>query len=111
MGIFYTSPRRVLPEVRNAIEDALRVDPKTLSNPGQEASQRTLQLDQAVSPQFNWARFAAAAAISVVLLLTAIWLAGKGPSYSDISKDLMTSFTAFSGIVLGLLGGEAQKST
>jgi hypothetical protein len=108
MGIFYTKPQRVLPVVTNAIEDALKVDPKTLANPGQEAAQRAQQVDQAVSPQVNWVRLTVAAVISLALLAGAIWTAYA--NLSDISKSLMSSFTAFSGIILGLLGGEAQKA-
>jgi hypothetical protein len=107
VGIFYTSSQPVLPTLRDAIEDALRVDPLTLANPGQEAAGRTLQVAQVVSPQFSWPRFVAAVLIAATLLLVAIWTAKNG--LSEISKSLMTSFTAFSGIVLGILGGETQK--
>jgi hypothetical protein len=45
--------------------------------------------------------------ISGVLLWAAIWTAQH--NLPDISKALMNSFAGFSGVVLGLLGGEAQK--
>jgi len=108
MGIFFTSSQPALPTVRNAIADALKVDFQTVANPQKEAADRTVALSNAVSPQFNPWRFVAAIVISVALLLGAIWTAQH--QLADISKALMTSFTAFSGIVLGLLGGEAQKA-
>jgi hypothetical protein len=61
-----------------------------------------------VSPAFNAWRLAGAAVASAALVWAAIWTGQH--DLPDISKTLMTSFTAFSGIVLGLLGGEAQKS-
>ena len=73
------------------------------------ASPRTVQVVQATSPAFNAWRFGGAVAIAVALLLGAIWT-GKH-DLPDISKALMSSFSGFSGLVLGLMGGEAQKST
>ena len=108
MGIFFTSSQPTLPIVRKTIEDALRVDFQTLASPQKEAADRAIELSKAVSPTFNPWRFIGALVISVALLLGAIWTAQH--NLPDISKALMTSFTAFSGIVLGLLGGEAQKA-
>jgi len=108
MGIFYTSSKPVLPEVTRMFEDALRVNYQTLVNPQHEAAHRAVQLDQSVSPQFNWKRFLVAAVIAVALLVAAVWTAKNG--LSDISKNLMTSFEAYSGLIAGWLGGESQKS-
>lgn len=112
MAIFFTSSRPVLPTIRKTIEDALRFDPtKFVSlgvSPEKEAADRTVELSKAVSPAFNFGRFIGALVIAVALLLGAIWTAQH--ELTDISKALMTSFTAYSGIVLGLLGGEAQKA-
>jgi hypothetical protein len=108
MGIFYTRTQRALPVVKNAIEDALKTDPKNVANLDQEAAQRALQVDKTVSSQFNWVRFVVAGVICLALLGGAIWTSYK--NMPDISKSLMSSFTAFSGIILGLLGGEAQKA-
>ncbi len=108
MAIFFTSSKPVLPTIRSTIEDALRVNPQTLVSPEKEAADRTVELSKAVSPEFSSWRFLAALVIAVALLLGAIWTAQHG--LADISKALMTSFTAYSGIVLGLLGGEAQKA-
>jgi len=108
MGIFYTASQPVLPSIRTAIENALLVNPTTLANPGHEADHRTVQLAQTVAPKFNGFRFAAALLIAGGLLWGAIWT--EQHALPDISKDLMNSFAGFSGIVLGLLGGEAQKS-
>jgi hypothetical protein len=107
MGIFFVSHQPVVPEVNSAIRTALLTDPATLGNVEQEAAQRTLTLIQATAPQFSPSRFAGAFLISCVLLVAAIWTAKH--NLPDISKDLMQSFAGFSGIVLGLLGGEAQK--
>lgn len=108
MGIFFTSSQPAWPTVHNAIADALKVDPGAVNNPDQEAALRTMQVNQAVAPKFNWLRFTVAVCISIALLMCAIWTARNG--LEDISKNLMTSFTAYSGIILGLLGGESQKA-
>jgi hypothetical protein len=108
VGIFFTSTQPVLPALKTALEDALRVAPTTLLDPGLEASNRTVQLAQTVAPKFNAFRFGGAVAISGALVWGAVWTGQH--DLSDISKDLMNSFAGFSGIVVGLLGGEAQKS-
>ena len=107
MGIFFTSHQPVVPEIQNALSIALQVDPSSLSNVDQEAAQRTLTLIQATAPQFSPSRFFGAVVIAGALLGAGIWAAQH--NLPDISKDLMNSFAGFSGIVLGLLGGEAQK--
>ncbi len=107
MGIFFSSPQRVVPAIQAAIHNALTIDPKTLINPEHEAAARTLQLTQVTTPQFHAGRFFVALAIAVALLVTAIYVDHDHP---DISKELMGAFSGYSGIVLGLLGGEAQKS-
>jgi len=107
MGIFFTAHQPVVPEIQSAIRIALMVDPKTLPNVDQEAAERTLTIINATGPQFNPGRFFAAVLISGALLSGAIWTAQH--NLADISKALLNSFAGFSGIVLGLLGGEAQK--
>ncbi len=107
MGIFFTAHQPVVPEIQSAIRIALMVDPKTLPNVDQEAAERTLGIINATGPQFNPGRFFAAVVISGALLWAAIWTARH--DLQDISRALMNSFAGFSGIVLGLLGGEAQK--
>jgi len=107
MGIFFTAHQPVVPEIQSAIRIALMVDPKTLPNVDQEAAERTLTIINATGPQFNPGRFFAAVLISGALLWGAIWTAQH--NLADISKALLNSFVGFSGIVLGLLGGEAQK--
>ena len=109
MGIFFTSPRPALPTITTALEDALLTDPNALTaDANKEAAHRAIQLSQSLSPSVNPWRFGAAAVIAVGLLLGAIWT--EQHNLADISKALMTSFSGFSGLVLGLLGGEAQKS-
>ena len=108
MGIFFTSPQPTLPTTTAAFEEALLVDPKSVPDVKKEAAHRTIRLSQATSPTFNAWRFGGAVLIAVALLLGAIWT--EQHNLSDISKGLMDSFSGFSGLVLGLLGGEAQKS-
>lgn len=110
MGIFYTAQQPAMPMIRAALEDALKTDPRSLQQPlSHEAAGRALDVSQRVAPQFNALRFGIATLIAAVLLATAIWTKQQG--LDDISKSLMTSFSGFSGIVLGLLGGESQKSS
>ncbi len=107
MGIFFASHQPVVPEINSAIRVALQVDPATVANVEQEAAQRTLGLIRATAPQFSPLRFFGAVLIAVALLWGGIWTAQH--NLPDISKDLMNCFVGFSGLVLGLLGGEAQK--
>lgn len=108
MGIFFTSPRPSLPTITTALEDALRVDPQALTDFKKEAAERTSQIVQSTTPTFQAWRFVGAVVIAVGLVLVAIWT--KQHDLDDISKGLMDSFSGFSGVVVGLLGGEAQKS-
>src|ERR1700761_6225776 len=108
MGIFFTAPAKVAPAIKDALRDALAQDPKNLVAPlDTEASARAHNVVQATTPQFNLRNFLLAVAISAALLTVAICI---DCTHATISKPLMTSFTSFSGIVIGLLGGEAQKS-
>ncbi len=107
MGIFFTSKRPVAPAIQAALQDALTTDPKTVVDPQTAAAAKAQALSQATTPEFNLRNFVGALVISAALLITAICI---DKSHPDIAKTLMTSFTSFSGIVLGLLGGEAQKS-
>ena len=108
MGIFFTTSQPVLPAIQTVVHDALIFDPNQLQDVEGEAAKRTVAFAKGASPQFDPWRFGGAVAIAVVLLLAAIWT-GKH-DLPDISKSLMDSFSGFSGLVLGLLGGEAQKS-
>jgi hypothetical protein len=107
MGIFFASHQPVVPEINSAIRVALQVDPAGVANVEQEAALRTLELIRATAPQFSPLRFFGAVVIAAALLWGGIWTAQH--NLPDISKDLMNSFVGFSGLVLGLLGGEAQK--
>jgi len=108
MGIFFTSPGPTLPTITTALEEALLVEPSALTDPKKEAAIRTIQLSASMAPTFNPWRFGGAVVIAVALVLAAIWT--EQHNLDDISKGLMDSFSGFSGLVLGLLGGEAQKS-
>jgi hypothetical protein len=109
MGIFFSAHQPVVPEINSAIRVALMVDPTLVENADEEASQRTLDLVRATAAQFHPLRFLGALLIAGGLLAGAVWASRN--SLPDISRDLMNFFSGFSGIVLGLLGGEAQKST
>src|SRR5689334_23119246 len=109
MGIFFTVKKPVAPAVKDALNSALIQDPKSLAHsPDAEAAERAHELVKTTTPEFNLRNFVLAVIISGVLLGLAIWL--DNDAHKDISKALMTSFQSFSGIVVGLLGGEAQKS-
>jgi hypothetical protein len=108
MGLFYTARQPAIPTIKGAIEDALRVDPGQVPDTNREAAARTLEVAKQTQAEFNAPRFIAAIVIGAVLLGAAIWTAKQG--LDDISKNLMTAFNGYSGIVIGLLGGEAQKT-
>jgi hypothetical protein len=104
MGVFFSSPHPVAPATQEALKSALMRDPKTIADPQTEAAAQAHTLAQTTAPQFNWRNFVGALVISAVLLGLAIAL--DNGQHKEISKALMTSFQSFSGIVLGLLGGE-----
>lgn len=106
MGIFFTSPEPVLPKIQSALAEALALNSSNLDVHA-EAAKRTVGVAKAVAPKFKPWRLVGAVVIALALLVGAIWTGQH--NLPDISKDLMTSFQGFSGIVLGLLGGEAQK--
>ncbi|HEX4604407.1 MAG TPA: hypothetical protein VH724_10460 [Candidatus Angelobacter sp.] len=108
MGVFFTASQAVAPAIKQALKDALVQDPKTLTVlPETEAAARAHTLAQTTASQFNLRNFLLAVIIAAILLGLAIW---TDKPHNDISKILMTCFQSFSGIVVGLLGGEAQKS-
>jgi len=104
MGIFFES-EPLFPPLRSALENALKVNPSSIPNLGEEAVTRATQLHQEVVGQIKWVRVVIALCICAVLLALAIYTARQ--NLADISKSLMTSFQSFSGLVVGLLGGEA----
>lgn len=109
MGIFFASHQALVPEIHSAIRDALQMDPRLVANADEEASYRTLDVVRATAALFQPLRFFCALLIAGALLAGAMWTAQH--NLPDISKQLMNSFAGFSGIIIGLLGGEAQKST
>lgn len=109
MGVFFTPRQPALPTITTAFRESLLADPTKLIDIDKEAAHRTVKVAQTLSPEFNAWRFGRAVVITGAQLLVAI-RTGKH-DLPDVSKTLMDSFSGFSGLVLGLLGGEAQKST
>ena len=109
MGIFFASDQLVVPEIRDAIRDALLVEPHLVRNAEEEASHRTLDVVRATAGRFKPLRFLLALVIAGIIFAAAVWTARQ--NLPDISRQLMVLLGGFSGIVIGLLVGEAQKST
>jgi uncharacterized membrane protein YgcG len=107
MGIFVTSAN-LLPVIQNALTSALAQNPSQIPNVQQEASNRATGAIQQLTMQIAWPRLLVAAVIAAMLLAGAIWAAKT--NLTNISTELMTSFQSFSGIVVGLLGGEVAAS-
>jgi hypothetical protein len=104
MGVFFTAQRAAAPAIQQALASALKQDPKTIPDADVAAAAKAHELAQTTAPQFNWRNFLGAVCISGILLGLAIALDNE--QHKEISKALMTSFQSFSGIVVGLLGGE-----
>ena len=85
----------------------VRIEPSQVTNLNQEAAQGVLSVAEPTEPPFYVWRFVGAVVIAVVVVLAAIWTAQH--NLPDISKGLMDSFAGFSGLVAGLLAGEAPK--
>ena len=108
MAIFVQSAN-LEPEVTNALANALSADAGKLENDVQsEAAKRSSEVIKAVSPKIAWSRLLVAIVIALALVAAAIYTASN--NLTDISKGLMTSFQSFSGLVVGLLGGEFAAS-
>jgi hypothetical protein len=104
MGIFFMSEPISL-TVNKALEEAMQIDPKAISNLQQEVTRRAKQVTREISGLFIWGRFVVA-----IILLVAIFGAGIYTTLIDLedwSKVLLHSFELVLGLVLGLLGGEA----
>jgi hypothetical protein len=104
MGIFFGSAKPTRP----VFVTALRVDPNEVTGLNQEPAQGVLGVAEHSDPPFFAWRFLGAVVIALVVVLAAIWTAQH--NLPDISKGLMDSFAGFSGLVAGLLAGEAPKS-
>lgn len=109
MGIFFASDQPVVAEIHSAIHDALLVEPHLVKNAEEEASHRTLDVVRATAGRFKPVRFLCALLIAAALFAGAVWTARQ--NLLEISKQLMVLLAGFSGIVIGVLVGEAQKST
>jgi hypothetical protein len=109
MGIFFTSDEPAMPAIHTSLMEALKTDPKSVVDFDKEAAQRTVKLNKSVAPKFNPGRFVIAVALGGVMLGLAMYTSNHS-NMADISKTLMTCFTSYNGIIIGLLGGEAQKA-
>lgn len=90
-----------------AIAHALKEVPDHIGDPQIEATKRSMQVVGQLTTEIEWPRLLIAVAIAFVLLGLAIWTAKTNP---NISTSLMTSFQSFSGLVVGLLGGEVAAT-
>ena len=108
MGIFFTYPRPNQNILTEASKKSPPGDPTSQFKTDQRVPHNSMQLSHFLEPTLNRGRFVGALTIATVLLLGAIWTGQH--NLPDISNKLMDSFSGFSGIVLGLLGGEVQKS-
>lgn len=105
MAIFVKSTN-LRPLLTNALSDALRLN--DVANVQAEAEARTENVVEALTTDIDWRRFLLTVLIAFLLLAGAIYTAKAG--LADISKGLMTSFQSFSGLIVGLLGGEIAAS-
>lgn len=106
MAIFFKA-KTVSPAISSALQDALKADPKQISNLEQEAANlATIVVQQVSGPgPLNWGRLGFTTLFLLVILAAGI--------YADLhnleawSKMLLHSFQILLGIAVGLLGGEA----
>jgi hypothetical protein len=108
VGIFVES-RSSAPAIREALADALRANPAQFADLQKEAADRTAQVLDRQTTRIAWTRLSLAVVFALALLGLAVWTAKE--NLPDISKGLMTSFQSFSGLVVGLLSGEATAAT
>jgi hypothetical protein len=103
MGLFIKS-KFLFPPIHNSLKDALSTNPAALTDLPSEAVDRTSKVVEELSVEIQWDRLIMAIVIWLVLLvvvnITALY------NLADISKGLMTSFQSFSGLLVGLIGGE-----
>lgn len=105
MGIFVKSAN-LRPLLTSALADALRLN--NVANVQEEAETLSADISEALTAEIAWPRFLVAVLIAFLLLAGAIYTAKT--DLPDISKGLMTSFQSFSGLIVGLLGGEVASS-
>lgn len=107
MAIFVRSDN-LTPVITNALRSALSLNPATIADTQGEADSRAAKVVQQLTTEIAWPRLLIAVGIAFLLLGVAIWTAQA--NMPDISKGLMTSFQSFSGLVVGILGGEVATS-
>ena len=108
----------VEPRVSDAIEAALKAPPEadhaTARSKAKQAAAAAVADGTGLTPQ--WATFAAAAVVFVILLVAAIYVAQQADAQAatvttsqlkDLSKDVQTLLVAWSAAVIGLIAGEA----
>ena len=108
MAIFFRKTQPVLPAASTSLEDALRTDPGSITDPAAEATRRAQQLQQQAAGKFSWGRLAVAVVLLVCLLFAAIY-AGRDQGLVELYKILLHSFELILGAVIGLLSGEAMS--
>jgi hypothetical protein len=107
MAIFLET-KNMRPLMTKALTDALAINPANISDVQGKAASLSENVLQSLTASVAWPRVLVAILIGFLLLVAAIYT-GKA-NLPDISKGLMTSFQSFSGLVVGLLGGEIAAS-
>jgi hypothetical protein len=108
----------VEPRVADAIEAALKApaetDHESARSKAKRAAGAAVSGGTGLAPQ--WATFAAAAAVFVILLVASIYVAQQADAQTasvtssqlkDLSKVVQTLLVAWSAAVIGLIAGEA----
>lgn len=106
MAFFFPKTQSFLSAASISLEDALRTDPGSITDPATEATRRAQQLKRQVAGEFSWGRLAVAVLLLLGLFFATIYTSQE-PGLEDFYKILLHSFELVLGLVIGLLSGEA----
>jgi len=106
MGVFFKTAVST-PVLKSALETALKIQPNTVKDFDQHASEMATQVqEQTPKAQFLWGRLGVAVVMLALLGGLGIWSATI-PSLDAWSKMFLHSFEILFGGVTGLLGVES----